>query len=128
MQILIHHDEYAGVRMTVVRRFKDTGLRQVRYFNRERHATPESYVEDFHAVRTQLVQLYGEPEIDEVSWTSEEFRNQPAMHAKAMAAGHVRYTAAWREDTTRILMVLVKENLQIAHSLTFTDPATVPDG
>lgn len=124
---LIHHGEYAGMPVTVNRRFDDGGLRQVRYFNRAGHASPEDYIRDFERLRRTLVDAHDEPELDVREWRSDALREQPGMEGIALAGGKLVLVAGWNTPDALILMTLQREHTGIAHQLVFTDPAVDPD-
>lgn len=124
---LIHHGTYAGLPVTVNRRFDDGGLRQVRYFNRAGHRRPAGYIEDFERLRRHLTDAYGEPDLDLREWRSDTLREQPGMDGMALAGGKLVLVAGWETPEARILMTLQREHTAIAHQLVFTDPEAGPD-
>ncbi len=124
---LIHHGEYAGVPVTVIRRFDDDGLRQVRYFNSAGHASPADYMRDFERLRRTLVDAHDEPELDVREWRSDALREQQGMEGMALAGGKLVLVAGWNTPDALILMTLQREHMGIAHQLVFTDPAADPD-
>lgn len=126
--LLVHHDRFADIAMTINRRFDDDGLWQIRYFNRELHADPEPYITDYEAVRDYLSSVWGHPEIDEKRWRNPQLRGQPEHYGKAVAAGQLVYFTGWRTEQAQIYMTLRAEQFRVAHHVVFTDPEVEQDG
>lgn len=126
-QRLIHHGTYAGIPVTVNRRFDDGGLRQVRYFNRADHRRPVDYIEDFERLRRHLTDTYGKPDLDLREWRSDALRERPGMDGMALAGGKLFLVAGWETPEALILMTLQREHTAIAHQLVFTDPEADPE-
>lgn len=126
-RLLVHHDRYAGTRMTINRRFDEDGLWQIRYFNRELHDDYNRYISDYERIRSHLVEEYGEPDVSRKQWQNDRLKERPDHHGAAIAAGDLVYMSGWDTGRTKILMIMQGEQFRVAHHLIFTDPERDPD-
>ena len=126
---LVYHVRRAGVPFTLTYRLAPEGVRSTSFFNRAAHDDNNRYIEDFEALKAELIERHGLPRVDRMAWRNRMLADQPARYGDAVAAGHLVYFARWRTGRGEIVMALRGERLQVAHEITYlaADSASAGD-
>lgn len=53
------------------------------------------FIDYYHALKTSLTELYGQPGEDRTVWTNDLYQPLPEYWGIAVQMGHLRYTASW---------------------------------
>lgn len=121
---LIYRAELGDIQTLLTYRFPEGRLVQARHLNRSRHDDRGRYIADYGRLKAWLEARHGKPRTDTVTWGNDLFRDDPARHGDAIAAGHAVHYARWVTDETEIVMTLHGERYQVVHEVVFTEAAS----
>ena len=119
---LVYKDKtLANLLTDIVYHFVDGRLVEGQYLITHRHWERNGYLEAYDNLKNLLSQKYGEPVIDEVTWSNHQFEHSQSQWGLAVAMGHLSYTCAWQTERTTVGMKLWGDDLEIRHEITYRE-------
>jgi hypothetical protein len=97
------------------------------YLFEAQHGDANLYIADYLKLRTMLIKLYGDPEIERQIWEIDFYRDSPNEFGKAIEYGHMQYRTEWEKRDMLIRLKLRGVNRRIRHELTFVDKRRIQE-
>ena len=94
---------------TLKYRFNNQQLIGATYLLEDKFLRTEYYVDTYNDFVEALANKYGEPNISEVVWLDNTYKNDPNKKNFALSAGHVQYFSSWSREKTKIKCILQGE-------------------
>jgi hypothetical protein len=85
----------------------------------EQHANKNQNIADFKRIKDLLVQKYGRPVEDKISWDDATHKENIAEWGNAIGLGHLEYVSKWSTKKTEVLLRLFGEEDEISLELTY---------
>jgi hypothetical protein len=92
--------------------FLEDKLYQAGYSYIDNHTNNNDYIVEYEKLKELLIQKYGKPEIDEVIWKNDLFKDDIQHWGVAISMGHLMYHTTWENDVTIIGMILHGDNYE----------------
>ena len=93
--------------------FVDGKLARAKYFVTESHSNKNMYIQRYDEFKELLVAKYGEPAVNKILWTQDEFKDNYHRWGHAISIGHLAYFSSWEVGSTRIINFLKGDNSTI---------------
>jgi len=93
--------------------FADNKLVRGRYMVTEPHTNQNAYIRDYATIKEQLIQKYGKPKEDHVTWINKLYQDEPSQYGFAVSLGHLVFNATWKTLDTEIRASLTGDNYEI---------------
>ena len=101
--------------------FHDNKLVRVFFISNERYTNDNAHLSDFDTLAGLLKQKYGAPEIDNITWDNDLYRDDPSSYGMAVSVGHLRVNKGWDEGNTRVGLLLSGQNFKVSLTLVYMD-------
>ncbi len=85
----------------------------------EQHTNKNQNIADFKRIKDLLVQKYGKPVEDKISWEDITFKENISEWGNAVAMGHLEYVSKWSARETEVLLHLFGEEEEISLEVTY---------
>jgi hypothetical protein len=93
--------------------FAGDKLTRSKYIFTEEHTDKNDFILDYEKLKGFLKKKYGEPDIDEVIWKNEMFKDNQNLWGYCVSMGHVYYYTIWKTNRTRMGLVMDGDNFNI---------------
>jgi hypothetical protein len=113
LELLVYKDNIIGLDCFIAYFFAENKLVKGRYFIVEKHTNKSLYISDFVTIKNQLINKYGKPKKDDVSWLNDLYKDDPSDYGMAVSVGHLNYLTEWHLPITEIQLVLTGDNYKI---------------
>lgn len=112
--------EVAGFNTYLSYDFNDQNeLYQGVYLFNEDHTFSNSYVEDYTELKSNMVELYGQPAENDIVWKNDYFKSDTSKWGIAVSLGHLVYYSCWEIEDTCIYLSLNGDNYKIKLALSY---------
>lgn len=91
------------------------------YLFMEKYNEPQDYIDDYYAMKTNLITLYGEPDEDNLIWYTDLFKDQPDFYGLAVESDWLAFQSKWNTNEISILMTLKGDGDRIFLSVYYED-------
>lgn len=85
----------------------------------KKYEDENKYIENFEKIRKFLTERYGRPEFEKEIWNRDRYKDEPRKYGAAVASGDLEYYVKWEKAKTEILMVLLSEDGEIDHTVSY---------
>jgi hypothetical protein len=85
----------------------------------EQHTNKNQNIADFKRIKDLLVQKYGRPIEDKISWEDVTHKENISEWGNAIGKGHLRYVSKWSTQKTEVLLHLFGEEDEISLEVTY---------
>lgn len=85
----------------------------VSYLLTTTHTNDNDYIDDYQSLKRKMSEKYGDPTIDEETWSQSLFKDNPEYYGLAVASGHLSYLTMYNTDKMSVTMFLNGDNYQI---------------
>lgn len=100
--------------------FCGDGLFQTRYILSEDHSNESLYIDDYKDVRDALKKKYGDPLLDNESWSNDSKKSYYSDDkGKALCYGYLKYFTFFSTETTYVSMNMSADNYDISTTIQF---------
>jgi hypothetical protein len=99
--------------------FSENRLRGAKLSFLEQHANKNQNIADFKRIKELLVQKYGRPVEDKISWEDVTHKEDIAEWGNAISLGHLEYLSKWSTRHTEVLLHLFGEEDEISLEVTY---------
>jgi hypothetical protein len=99
--------------------FAENVLVEGRYIFYAEHSNKSLFIDDFDKVKNFLIEKYGKPDIDNIDWKNNLFKDDPAEWGLAISMGHLVYFASWELSDALIRLLLSGDNYDITFALDY---------
>jgi hypothetical protein len=108
--LILYRGEYDGMTALIGFNFEDKKLVRAGYLMREKYEDPNSFIKDFERMKQELIEEYGSPASDVISWKEgEKVEEDPEKFGEAVCEGRLMYYALW--ETAKSLVKLRLDGL-----------------
>lgn len=108
--LILYRGEYDGMKALIGFNFEDKKLVRAGYLMRESYEDPNSFIKDFEGIKRKLIEEYGSPASDVISWKEgEKVEEDPEKFGEAVCEGRLMYYALW--ETAKSLIKLRLDGL-----------------
>lgn len=114
LDLLFYQDNITGLDCFIIYFFAENKLVIARYFIKEDHSNRNFYISDFKDIKNQLIQKYGKPKKDDITWLNDLYKDDPSHYGMAISIGHLRYSTEWDLPLTEIQLMLSGDNYKIS--------------
>lgn len=119
-EILQYTTLLAGMDVSLFYKFlPEHGLYSAAYFFDEKHTNKNDFINDFKAIKSLLIEKYGDPILDKVIWEDDLFKDKPQNYGTAVSVGHLKYYCKWTSGRTDIILGLIGDNYEISMGLDY---------
>ena len=94
-------------------------LIKAQYTFDKRPTNPIDYFVYYDNILMSLISIYGKPEIDEIKWKDDTFRNKMKQWGDALVLGHVFKRTRWNTKAARITLYLYEEQREINFNIEY---------
>jgi hypothetical protein len=119
-RLLVYKGKILDKSCDIVYIFVDNKLIRAKYFLTVEHTYKNKYIQDYDDLKSALINKYGKPVDDRISWQNDLYKNDPSNWGMAVAVGHVSYFSKWETETTEILNVLMGDNYEISSGIEYS--------
>lgn len=102
-------------------KFHKNKLTQAIWMLGQRYTNKNKYIDVYYEIGKLLQKKYGTPPMDDVTWSKDMFKDKPKSHGMALSLGHVSYQMGWDVGSTRIVLMLKGNNLEVDLNLVYMD-------
>lgn len=88
----------------------------------------DRYFTEVQAVRTELVDQHGDPQIDRWDWEDPMFADDPSLKGEALGLGLVRYELGWMTERSLVALRMSGGNLEADILVMYADRTCFPAG
>jgi hypothetical protein len=119
LDILMYSGKAESLSIVYAYYFVNNKLVQGRYTFSDEHTNKNAYIDDFNKVKDSLIGKYGKPTDDNMFWSNNLYKDDPAKWGMAVAAGHLGCQAKWTLNDTIIVLQLKGDNSNITHAVQY---------
>lgn len=119
--ILYSNVNAAGFSADLFYQFDGGALVSGAYMISETHTDYNAYIEDYENSKEALIEVYGTPQKDGVTWSNDVFKQDEQYYGMAVAYGYLSYTSVWITETSTITLGLNGDNFEISHVILYED-------
>lgn len=94
-----------------------------RYVIVEPHSNRNAHISDYEKLRDLVTRKYGEPDLDDMHWDNDLFKDSPDSWGTAVASGHMSMLATWETERALISTMLTGDNFEISLSIAYESKA-----
>ena len=116
---LFYNSKVAGLDCSIDYEFYHDSLWSAGYFFNETHTNQNDYIDDYNNIKEILLEKYGEPLAEEITWRNDLYKDDPQQQGFAISLGHLIYTSSWLFGDTFIYTFLGGENYKIQHGVSY---------
>jgi hypothetical protein len=99
--------------------FSDDRLKGAKISFLEQPTNKNQNIADFKRIKDLLVQKYGRPIEDKITWEDATHKESIAEWGNAIGMGHLEYVSKWSSRKTEVLLHLSGEEDEISLELTY---------
>jgi hypothetical protein len=125
-QRVAYRSQIEGIDTSLTYTFYEDKLAQANYLFEPKHDDVVGYIQDFHKVKNWIIQAYGTPTSVQEIWLDPLYRYDQSLWGQAVMRGHLKMVAEWRNDSTRITLLLDGGDDTIGLMADFDSVAIVP--
>ena len=103
--------------------FHEGALVSVIFIGTERYTNKNEHLSDFDTLAGLLTQKYGTPNVNDVSWDNDLYRDDPSSYGMAISMGHLDIKKGWDQEGTRVGLMLSGQNFKVSLTLVYMDLA-----
>ncbi len=122
-QLMGRETALLGLDFLTIYYFSDDKLVRGRYVLSEEHSNQNDFIQDYQKIKAALDSKYGPPEMDEIVWRNQSYRDDADQYGYAIASGQLAYQADWEGDDTDITLQLSGDNYKITVFIEYTSNA-----
>ena len=111
--------EIAGLKALLAYTFTENQLTSAGYVMLEEHTNRNSYLVDAQNLRGLLEEKYGKPDVSEMKWLNDLYKDKQQEWGMALAVGHLKLNYAWQTPRTTISLDLYGENFKVTHRIRY---------
>lgn len=111
-EFMVYKGKVANLESLIYYNFVNDTLYQGLYLINEKHTNSNEYIYDFEALKSLLIEKYGEPKHDETIWKSNLYKDDVNHYGLAVSSGHLMYVANWQTELTDIKLILNGDNFE----------------
>jgi hypothetical protein len=114
-----YSDKISNLECVLAYIFVKDKLSSAGYIITENHANNNAYIDDYEYLKELLEKKYGEPLREDITWKSEQYKDDKSNWGMAISKGDLIYTAHWETPTTEIDLLLTGDNYKIEFVLKY---------
>jgi len=99
--------------------FAEDKLAMGEYLFRKKHSNSNDYVSDYKYLKSLLEKKYSNTFVETIDWKNTTFKDDPTSIGLAISMGHLEMKAVLETGSTRIVLLLSGENLDVQVSLQY---------
>jgi len=93
--------------------FAENKLTAAEYIFLEQHEDENEHIKDYEKTKDLLIKKYGVPQLDNVLWRNNLYKDSPSEWGYAVALSHLEYISQWETPETEIFLNLSGGNSEI---------------
>lgn len=106
-ELVTYRGDYDGMVALIGYEFENNELVRAGYLITVNYNDPNYYIKDFDSLKQKLIEKYGGPTSDEITWKKGETAEEdPDKFGKAVCAGKLRYYTLWQTERNFIKLRL----------------------
>lgn len=87
-----------------VNHFDDDKVSWLYYMANDKYVKNVNFIENYRKMKELLIQTYGTPIYDKVTWVNDTYKNDTEKGELALSEGHVSYSAGWETSYMSIIL------------------------